>query len=200
MPRIVDHEQRREDLAQAVWRVIRRDGVDGASVRKVAQEAGWSSGSLRHYFASQSELLSFAIQLVVDRIEARIAALDSPDDPREAVEQVLCQLLPLDAERRVENVVWLAFAGSALIDPALQTRHAEIDDALRRACTSAIGRLARAGRTRPDIDEALEAERLHALLDGLAFHAAMRPSHMSPRRIIKVVVRHLDSLDPPTRG
>lgn len=196
MPKTVDHEQRREDLADAVWRVIRRDGVDGASVRRVAREAGWSPGSLRHYFASQSKLLDFAAQLVVDRIEARIAALDCLDDPREAVEQVLFELLPLDDERRAENEVWLAFAGRALIDPGLRTRHDEIDDALRRTCTSAIGRLAGAGRIRPRLDEALEAERLHALLDGLALHTAMRPEQMSPRRIAAVVLRHLDSLDP----
>ena len=32
---------------------------------------------MRHYFASQSELLAFAMRLVVERIEGRIAALDS---------------------------------------------------------------------------------------------------------------------------
>jgi len=194
---VVDHEQRREDLGHAVWRVIRRDGVDAASVRTVAAEAGWSPGSLRHYFASQSELLAFAVQLVVDRIEDRIAALEPPDDPREAVEQVLFELLPLDDDRRAENEVWLAFAGRALIDPGLRTRHEEIDDALREACTSAIGRLAGAGRIRSGLDEALEGERLHALVDGLALHTALRPEHLSPPRIVAVVVRHLDSLDPP---
>jgi AcrR family transcriptional regulator len=195
VPKIVDHEQRREDLGDAVWRVIRRDGVDGASVRRVAQEASCSPGSLRHYFASQSELIAFAMRLVVDRIEDRIAALATPEDPREAVEHVLFELLPLDDQRRAENEVWLAFAGRALIDPALRTYLEEIDDALRAACTSAIARLVGAGRAHPDIDEPLEAERLHALLDGLALHTATRPDHMSPQRIIAVVVRHLDSLD-----
>jgi AcrR family transcriptional regulator len=96
MPKVVDHEQRRRELAQAVWRVIRRHGVERASVRVVAEEAGWSPGALRHYFATQSELLAFAMGLVVERIEGRIAALDHASDPRAAVEQVLHQLLPLD--------------------------------------------------------------------------------------------------------
>jgi len=56
-----------------------------------------------------------------------------------------------------------------------------------------------AGRIRPGLDDALEAERLHALLDGLALHAAMRPEQMSPQRIVAVLVGHLDSLDDHAR-
>ncbi|HLR93636.1 MAG TPA: TetR family transcriptional regulator [Jiangellaceae bacterium] len=67
MPRLIDHDERRERFAEATWRVILRDGVGGVSVRTVAAEAGHSTGSLRHVFASQSQLLVFALQLVVDR-------------------------------------------------------------------------------------------------------------------------------------
>ena len=190
MPKIVDHEQRRRELAEAVWRVIRRTGVDGASVRTVAQEAGWSAGALRHYFRTQSELLDFAIELAAERIRQRVSALELADDPRRAVEQLLSELLPLDDERRAENEVWLAFTARALIDPQLRMRHAEINDALRAAALRAVEMLGLpAGRER-----ALEAERLHALLDGLALHGAMRPERLPPRRIIAVLRRHLDEL------
>ena len=196
MPKLVDHERRRSELGAAVWRVIRRDGVEAASVRKVAQEAGWSAGALRHYFSTQTELLGFAIQMVVERIEARVGALAPPADPREAVEQRLHELLPLDKERRAENEVWLAFTGRALVDPQLRARHEEVDEELRRACLGALEELGRAGRLRPRLDLELEAERLHGLLDGLALHTAMRPDRMSPRLIRSVLARHLDSLDP----
>ena len=191
MPKVVDHEQRRRELAEAVWRVIRRNGVDGASVRTVAQEAGWSAGALRHYFRTQSELLDFAIELAAERIRQRVGALELADDPRRAVEQLLSQLLPLDDERRAENEVWLAFTARALIDPHLRARQAEIDDELRAASLRAVEMLGlTSGRER-----ALEAERLHALLDGLALHGAMRPERLPPRRIVAVLRRHLDELE-----
>lgn len=191
MPKIVDHEQRRRELAEAVWRVIRHYGIDGASVRTVAQEAGWSAGALRHYFRSQSELLDFAIDLAAERIRQRVGALELADDPRRAVEQLLSELLPLDDERRAENEVWLAFTARALIDPQLRVRHAEIDDELRAASQRAVEMLGlAAGRER-----ALEAERLHALLDGLALHGAMRPERLTRRRIVAVLRRHLDELE-----
>jgi AcrR family transcriptional regulator len=200
VPKLVDHEERRRELGDAVWRVIRSRGVDGASIRTVAQEAGWSPGALRHYFSTQSELLTFAMQMVVERIEARVSALEPPADPRRAVEQRLHELLPLDKERRAENEVWLAFAGRALVDPQLRARHVEVDEELRRACLGALEQLGSGGRLRQGLDLALEAERLHGLLDGLALHTAMRPDRMSPELIRSVLARHLDSLDPEGDG
>jgi AcrR family transcriptional regulator len=197
MPKVVDHEQRRRELGHAVWRVIRRDGVDHASVRTVAHEAGWSPGALRHYFATQSELLAFAMGLVVERIEHRVAALDHAADPRQAVEQVLHELLPLDDERRAENEVWLAFTARALIDPGLRAQHNEVYEALSQACGSALEALA--GGPGPPEDRAataLQVERLHALVDGLAVHTALRPDLMPPERIVAVLRLHLDALDP----
>src|SRR4029450_11592721 len=142
MPKLVDPDQRRSELAQAVWTVIRRDGLQRASVRNVAREAGLSMGSLRHYFASQSELLCFAMELVGDRARDRVgalepaadtrgpmelvaarprargAALEPAADPRRRAEQLLAELVPLDDERRAESEVWLAFTGQPLVGPA----------------------------------------------------------------------------------
>ena len=122
----MDPAERRHDLAEAVWRVVRREGLDGASVRAVAREAGLSMGSLRHYFGTQSELLVFAMRMVIDRIERRVAGLQTPGDPRRAAEMVLLELLPLDDERRAENEVWLAFTARALVDPALRALRDEL--------------------------------------------------------------------------
>jgi len=194
MPKLVDHEQRRSELAEAVWTVIRRDGLQRASVRNVAREAGWSMGSLRHYFATQSELLCFAMQLVADRARARVRALEPAPDPRRAVEQLLHELVPLDDERRAEAEVWLAFTARALVDPQQRAIHERIHDELNGACTRAIEALAVAGLTTEGLDVPLEAGRLHALLDGLALHAVMRPDKVPPSRIVAAIARHLDTL------
>jgi AcrR family transcriptional regulator len=199
MPKIVDHEERRRELALAVWRVIRDQGVERASVRTVAKEAGWSPGALRHYFTTQSELLAFAMRLVVERIEGRIAALERATDPRKAVEQVLHELLPLDDERRAENEVWLAFTARALVDPELRNLHSEVHDALHEACASSLATLTAARANPAAPATALQVERLHALVDGLAVHTALRPDLMTPEHIVAVMRLHLNALDNKTR-
>src|SRR5262249_59625662 len=119
VPKIVDPVERRLAVAAAVWRVVRRDGLARASVRNVAREAGLSAGSLRHYFATQSELLAFTLRMIMERIERRIAALPAEPDPRRRAELVLAELLPMDAERAAENEVWLAFTAPAIVHPDL---------------------------------------------------------------------------------
>jgi AcrR family transcriptional regulator len=195
MPRNVDPERRRAELAEAVWTVIRRDGLQRASVRNVAREAGLSMGSLRHYFGTQAELLCFAMQLVGERARARVKAIAPADNPRETAERLLEELVPLDSERREEAEVWLAFTGHALVDPDQRAIHQRIHDELNGACATAIALLADAGLVPGDLDVGLEAARLQAVLDGLAVHAVMRPERVPPARIRAVIARHLDSLE-----
>ncbi len=167
MPRQVDHDERREAIANALWRLVTRDGVEAASIRKVAAEAGCSAGSLRHYFDSQSQLLAFAMELVIDRVGSRIAALQ-PDDHLGRLEQVL----PLDDQRRAEAEVWLAFTARALVDPALRPLRDDAHRALRGLCEAAA----------PDRGEAL-----HALVDGLALHGILDPGRTTPTRQIELL-------------
>ncbi|MFG2088069.1 MULTISPECIES: TetR/AcrR family transcriptional regulator [unclassified Spirillospora] len=193
MPKVVDPARRRQDVVAAVWRVIRRDGLDRASVRNVAREAGLSAGSLRHYFATQPELLAFTLRTIIERIEERIAATGPADgDPRERAARVLDELLPMDAERAAENQVWLAFTARALVDPDLRALCEEAHDALRSGCRALVESLA------PDTDTELATDRLHALVDGLAVHAALHPRTTTPPRMRAALAAHLDELH--TRG
>ncbi|MFC5267023.1 TetR/AcrR family transcriptional regulator [Kribbella qitaiheensis] len=192
MPKVVDPVERRHELVEAVLRVVRRDGLEQASVRNVAREAGLSMGSLRHYFVSQSELMVFAFRTVIDRIEARLARLEAEPDPRRRAERVLAELLPLDDDRRAENEVWLAFTSRAMVDPSLRVLRDEGYAALEAGCRALLTDLSAAGLAPTDVTA--EAERLHAWLDGLAVHAAMRPDIHTAEKLTAAITYHLDAL------
>lgn len=188
MPKHVDHELRREELAAAVWRLVMREGIEAASVRRVAAEAGCSTGSLRHYFATHSDLLAFAMELVVDRVTQRLGALGSAGDRRATAERALQQVLPIDAERLVEMQVWLAFTTRALVDPDLRELRDRAHAGLRDLSRSALELIGAAATER-------EAERLHALIDGLALHAVLAPEVTTPKRQVELLAAHLDGLE-----
>jgi hypothetical protein len=118
--------------------------------------------------------------------------LQQPDDPRQAAEQVLAELLPLDPERQAENEVWLAFTARALVDPQLRALRDEAYDLLRDACGRWVRLLLPRGASELDID--MESERLFALLDGLAVHGAMRPEQANAERLRAVMNHHLDQI------
>lgn len=196
MPKLVDHAARREELGAALWRVVARDGVEAASLRAVATEADWSVGSLRHYFPTQAALLTFAMELVAVRVERRITALlarerEQPHGSALAL-ALACEVLPLDDERRTEALVWLAFTTRALVDPALRHVRTRAHTRLRELCHTVIA-VARgdAHGEAHDADADEEADRLHALLDGLALHALLAADHTTATRQRRIVARHL---------
>lgn len=195
VPRIVDAAQRRRELTEAVWRVIRRDGVAAASVRAVAREAGTSMGALRHWFATQDELLHVAMTRVMERAReraGRVAATGGPLVPR--LLRVLEETLPLDEERRAEAEVWLALTARALVDPRLAELRDRSSAELHAFCVDVVRALVADGSARAGLDVDLEGERLYAVLDGLALHAVTRPSVLPPDRVREVLAAHLAAL------
>jgi hypothetical protein len=126
---------------------------------------------------------------VVERITDRLDALDSSDDPKEMAEQHLLELLPLDDARREENEVWLAFTARALVDPELRECAERSYDLLRTGCRRWVEAIAGG-----QVDISLETDRLHALIDGLAVHVAIRPTVANAERVRAVLAGHLASL------
>lgn len=195
MPRHVDPDERRQHIAHAAWRVILDGGLEAATVRNVAAEATLSVGSLRHYFAAQSDLLAFALHSVGERIRARVRrAAAASEDPRDRADRVLGELLPIDDERRIEAELRLAFVGRARVARELHAERAAAFDNTRQLCARVLGDLVTAGLAPADLDLDLETSRLHALVEGLALHGASRPDQVSADQVAATVAHHLDTL------
>ncbi|MGM9921638.1 MAG: TetR/AcrR family transcriptional regulator [Bhargavaea sp.] len=176
MPKIVNHEERREQIAEAMWRVILEKGMEGATVRNIAGEAGLSTGALRHYFRDQDELLVYAMRLVNERVEKRaMKILQEELPPKEKVIRVLLEIVPVDEERRAEMDVWFTFQA--------HIRHRkDLEGAPGHELGAAISKLfdflAHEGALKEDLDIELEAERLYSIADGLALHAFLEPDRL----------------------
>lgn len=194
MVRTIDGERRRLDLADAVWRLIRRDGFEAASVRNVAAEAGLSTGSVRHFFTTQSELQVFAMRALAERVRDRIAVAATEPDPRRRIAAMLAELLPLTDESAAEYAAWLQFVLRATVDPALAEVARETFDAVRQLVVRVLDGARELGLTRPDLDVPAAALVLNALLDGLTFDAVAAPHLVSRADVRRALDTHLDTL------
>jgi len=200
MPKIVDHDARRVELAEAAWRVIRRHGLEGASVRNVAREAGMSIGSLRHYFSSQDELLAFSMNMVGERVKERIKNIRMTGDIRADLTTIIEETLPLDEDKISEAIIWLGFMTRALVDPALEKMAPKVHDALFQLFRSLVDAAKKNGAITPEKDVDQEARRMHALVDGLVIHALTNPGSVTKETIRRTVAYHLDELLDGMKG
>lgn len=174
MPKVVDHEQRRVELAKAVWSVVERDGINEASIRAVASEAGWTYGAIAHYFKSRDDLLLFAYKLALQH-EFATGHVTDEVDPLERVVAVLRRALPVDEITRIEFRIWLGFMGrvadnAALAQSVLQ-EHAAYHAKVRRVVVEAQ----QSGWLDPSIDADDMMETVTMFVDGLGVSAALDP-------------------------
>jgi AcrR family transcriptional regulator len=197
MPKQVDHPGRRTVVIEALWRVVRRAGIHAVSVRSVAAEAGMSPSAMRHYFSSQDDLLTFALEAVVERVTARLRAATEPLEGARGARFLLEQFLPLDDDRQAETEVYLAFIGRAQVEPRLRAIRDRTDADTRRAMLIALRLLDEGGALGTGRDPGQEADRLYALVDGLAMHGALMPDRYPPDRLRAVLATHLRDLRTP---
>lgn len=170
--------------------MILRDGLSGVTVRGVAAEAGWSTGSLRHYFGNQHELQAYVVQATTDALRRRV--LPRVQRPRthgsvtERIATIVEEMLPLDAERREEYAMWSAVVEWERRHPP-ETGSVTWNDqrALYRQCIAAIrghettGDLNRATVAHPDAEVEVWAALLHTFVDGLASQIVNTPGEVS---------------------
>jgi TetR/AcrR family transcriptional regulator, transcriptional repressor of bet genes len=195
MPKVVDHEERRAELREAVWRLASRDGLEAVTVRGVAEEAGCSTGALVHYFDDKEELLLFAFRTVADRVMRRVAAAEeATTNPLELARAMLLEGLPLDRERQAEVRVWFAFLGLALTRPALARDQRITYRAWRDRVAERLAAAQENGLIRADVDPDPQAAALVGLVDGLAVQATFEPRALSAERQLELVDACLDEL------
>jgi AcrR family transcriptional regulator len=169
MPRVVDREQRRRHIAEAVFRLVGQRGLDGVGLREVAAEAGVSMGAVQHYFSSKQEMLLFALDHMTDRVLARLAASLGPEpvSRRDRISVIMQAMLPFTQASREEAAVNIAFFAAALGDPHYQQL---LRDGYQRLVTVSIQQAqaaADAGELAPGLDPHHEGSALFYLIQGL---------------------------------
>lgn len=193
MPKNVDHQQRRDDIAQATFELIARDGLMNASVRAVADYSGYSAGSIRHYFPVHDELLRYVSSYLTRQIGNRVSAIaqDKKLTVRQRVEQACEQLLPLDAMRKREIV---AYAELGRLERARPTGRLEEGQGIAKVCEASLDALD-VHRVLDKVRRAQLASRLHWVLDGLAAQEIIYPSYINPADIQEELRQTLDDIE-----
>jgi AcrR family transcriptional regulator len=194
MPKEVDHPARRRELADAACRVIARNGLGGTTLAHVADEAGWSIGSIRYYFPNKDELVASALWRVGERVDERIRRRTADGMALRDLRIAAAELLPLDDDRRQEALVHLAFLAQAAVAPELSDASEGAAARLQEPLATRIAHLVRTGELSAGLDAEREAARLRVLLDGLRVQLVTTPRRTTAEWALSVLDEHLAGL------
>jgi len=176
VPKIVDHDERRLELVDATWRIIARNGLEGATMREIAMEAGFANGALKPYFPTKDTLLEFAFSHVFNRTNQRIAEVTAGQTGLAALRAFCLEVLPLDEERINEARIVIPFWQKAVNDPQKAVIHQQSMDEWLTAIRRHLKEARDAGDVSTAVDDNALAGQLLNMLLGAQIEAALAPA------------------------
>lgn len=168
-----DHAARREELAAAAADVIVARGMERVTLRDVAEALGVTTGTLTHYFTSKDALVAHTKERAFDWRYARALGAAERATGIERLHAVVAEMLPVDAERRANWRLLLAFHGHAIGSSAMRRSH---DQRMQRWFTffqDLVRELAADGALPASTDAASTGSAIALFIEGMATHCAM---------------------------
>lgn len=185
---------RRIEVSEAAWRVIRREGVDRTSLRAIAQEMGTTVGVITHHFRNKDELMLFAFDRITAKLLEPIQTLSPEVEGIERLGLSLSYLLPINTELTEILQLWLAFLGYAMSRDELMAEHRKRAAQLKDAIAQEIQALQAEEIISNRIDPDIEARKLLAFVNGLAIDAMAQSQPLEPGIYLELLYRQLHAI------
>ncbi|MBZ4321213.1 TetR/AcrR family transcriptional regulator [Streptomyces huiliensis] len=191
-----DHEARRAALLEAAASVIAREGYANTSLRKVAQRAGCTTGTVTYYFANKEELVAAVTQSRFDGFDAML----EPGGGRPGIRAVLERWLSRAAGDPEFWPVMSQLLAHARYEPAFATviarRYARHREILASLLTAGQAQ----GTVRDDIPADLLADQLAAIADGWMMMFPIEPERFTASRVQALLDAAITLVSPPPGG
>ncbi|MER8371821.1 transcriptional regulator BetI [Mesorhizobium sp. M1406] len=179
-------EIRRKELRQAAFAVLESEGIAGATLEKVAAQAGASKGIVLHYFRNKQELFEHAMReanaVLCQAVIARLRRANTPMERLDAViegnfEQHLFQPPLCHA--------WLSLCAEVPRDEKMARIQRVIHARMRSNLLSGLRGLA----SPTDADDI--ALGVTALIDGLWLRLGLQPGSVSREQAVRQVKNYV---------
>ncbi len=182
MPKVVDVAATKMRIVRATWAVITTKGIQSVSMRRVARAAGCTSGLITHHFSDKDELVTYAYEVVLDKMIADAALRVSQEHSvREKLLAAVEAIEPSAPQMKQLTVVLMNFWAQAAFNKVFAERcrrdykrwRALIADTLREGVES--------GELRMDTNIRALTDTITLLSDGLSVGMTLTPAIYSER-------------------
>jgi len=201
MPRPSNTEERRQQIAGALVKVMARRGYEGASVADIAKAARLTPGLVHYHFESKLEILLASVEMLASRhlgrVDARLARAGG--DPAREVAAFIDLHLGLGADADPDALAcWILLSGEALRQPKIGAGYQRTLAALADRLAASIARGVDQGAFHCD-DVAAAAGALVAAIQGFFVVAATARSVIPRGSAARSTLRMAEGLLRPAR-
>lgn len=189
-----DHNAKRTELLTAAISVIAQEGYAGASMRKVAQHAGCTTGAVTYYFANKEEMITAVAQSLFDEIDTLLEINQERIDIKGLVGQWLDSM---DGDEPNGWLAWLQLLAHARHEPAFASVIKQRYARFRQVFTVVLEKGQSQGLIRTDIPADLLADQISAISDGWMMLMPIEPERFSAQRGQALLNALITMIAPP---
>ena len=173
-------DERRHDAITAAINVIAREGIEAATIRRIANEIGSSTATITYYFANKHELLLASYRKLGEFSSEKFAETIA-SDPADLV-GYLVAMTAGNLETMARWRMYIAIWDTSLRDPALAAELQSWTDATLVRIETLIDILAPGWRDKNDV-----ARRLIALVQGISVQRLFDQDSWTTDKVHKVL-------------
>lgn len=188
-----DREAKQSELLAAATSVIAQEGYAGASLRKVAQRAGCTTGAVTYYFANKQEMVTAVAKGLWDEFDTLLESRQEKVGIRTIIERWL-DWTTAHSDSRLALFQLLALARH---EPACASITRRRYSRFRREFASILERGQREGMVRSDIAADVLADQLCAIGDGWMMMLPVEPGRFKPSRRKVLLDSVMTTISPP---
>jgi AcrR family transcriptional regulator len=183
----VDHDERRRRIAEVTVDVIAREGLEAATIRRIAAELGGPTKIITHYFADKQEMLVWVYRVISERCQHYVRGVITRD-PTDIV-GALMAMTAIDGFQTQLWRVYIAFWDRAARDPFFANLQREQIDLALKVIADVLR--ARHGE-RADIESI--SQRLNALVQGISILALAEKDRWSVESTRRAIADEVELL------
>ncbi|WP_113472960.1 choline-responsive transcriptional repressor BetI [Agrobacterium tumefaciens] len=186
---------RRAELRRAAFEVLQREGMAGATLERVAAQAGASKGIVLHYFANKQELFEHAMREANVKLkEAVVARLNRAVSPRERLDAIIEANFDESFFQPSICHAWLSLCAEVPREPQLARIQKVIHARMRSNLLSALVHLV------PRQDCATVALGITSLIDGLWLRSGLQSGGLTREEAMEQMRDYLSHRLPQAKA
>jgi AcrR family transcriptional regulator len=192
-------EDPREQIIRAVLDSIAVDGVDGTTIRRVAESVGASTGMITHYFSNKKELITETSTSTLQRSIAKVTDSAGAEASPQRLDAMADRYLMRKDPELPSMSFYLWYWAEATRDEALRQLFVENFKKTRELLANGVRSGMQSGQFRADLDPEFTADAFLSLIQGLRIRTALGGEVVPPERAFAIArwfLTMLETKDP----
>lgn len=187
MPKIVNHEVRRHEIATATAQLIAESGLDNVTIQAIAARCGYTQGMLLHYFKNKSELICSALDWCDRQYQQRCELATLGKQGLDAAFARLQVALPTSDTIKAEWSIAIQLWSRIPFEPVIADYFSNKRWDLYAILLDDLATAEKLGQLKTDIDAEHCAKALIATVTGIGVNYLFHPNHFPVEEQIKLM-------------